>query len=73
MNNLTFTDFITDIRLTRAHAMLCDPKRNRIRIRDLSVQCGFKDVSHFNRLFRERFGCTPMALRKNTTLGAAKN
>jgi AraC-like DNA-binding protein len=73
MNNLTFTDFITDIRLTRAHAMLCDPQRNRIRIRDLSVQCGFKDVSHFNRLFRERFGCTPMALRKNTTLGAAKN
>lgn len=33
-------------------------------ITELAFDCGFKNVSHFNRTFKERFGCTPKGLRR---------
>jgi AraC-like DNA-binding protein len=42
--------------LTRAH----DDER---RICDIALQAGFSDISHFNRLFRARFGDTPKDAR----------
>jgi AraC-like DNA-binding protein len=60
----TFTAFLNDIRLARAHAMLCDRASDRFRIRSICFQTGFRDVSHFNRVFRARYGCTPAEVRK---------
>ena len=33
------------------------------RIGDIAYRCGFEDPVHFTRLFRQRFGLTPSALR----------
>jgi AraC-like DNA-binding protein len=66
----TFTAFLNDVRLARAHAMLCDRGNDRLRIRLICFKIGFRDVSHFNRVFRARYGCTPAEVRK-TRGGAA--
>jgi AraC-like DNA-binding protein len=60
----TFTAFLNDIRLAQAHAMLCDRDSDRLRIRSICFKTGFRDVSHFNRVFRARYGCTPAEVRK---------
>jgi AraC-like DNA-binding protein len=67
----TFTAFLNDIRLARAHALLSDPASDRLRIRSICFKTGYRDVSHFNRVFRARYGCTPAEVRKNRNSGAA--
>lgn len=32
-------------------------------ITEVATDCGFSDVSHFNRMFRRSFGCSPSAMR----------
>ena len=32
-------------------------------VRDIAFDCGFNDLSYFNRCFRRRFGLTPSAAR----------
>ncbi|HET7133208.1 MAG TPA: helix-turn-helix transcriptional regulator, partial [Gammaproteobacteria bacterium] len=34
-----------------------------VRIADVAFDCGFADVSNFNRVFRAEFGTNPRALR----------
>jgi AraC-like DNA-binding protein len=60
----TFTAFLNDIRLARSHAMLCDPHSDKFKIRSICFKTGFRDVSHFNRVFRARYGCTPAEVRR---------
>jgi transcriptional regulator GlxA family with amidase domain len=43
--------------------MLSDPRSAHLRIIDIALATGFGDVSHFNRLFRRRFGDSPSGLR----------
>jgi AraC-like DNA-binding protein len=57
----SFTERVTELRLQRAFALLSEmPTR---RIADIALNVGFSDISHFNRLFRARFGDTPSAVR----------
>jgi AraC-like DNA-binding protein len=60
----SFTDHVTERRLERAYAMLTDPHLARRRVIDIAFAVGFGDVSHFNRLFRRRFGDRPSAFRR---------
>lgn len=62
---ITFTLFLNEVRLARAHAMLRDRHSDGLRIRSICFRTGFRDVSHFNRLFRARYGCTPAQVRKS--------
>jgi len=56
-----FTARLTELRLQRAFALLCEtPPR---RISDIALEVGFSDISHFNRLFRARFDDTPSGVR----------
>ena len=59
----TFTDFVRSERLDRAHAMLSDPKQARLRISEIAYACGFGDLSHFNKCFRQRFAMRPSEVR----------
>jgi AraC-like DNA-binding protein len=37
--------------------------RGEARVSDIAFDCGFNDLSYFNRCFRRRFGLTPTAAR----------
>jgi len=56
-----FTARLTELRLQRAFALLSEPGSRRIS--DIALEVGFSDISHFNRLFRARFGDTPRGVR----------
>jgi AraC-like DNA-binding protein len=65
---IPFTARVNELRLARAFALLTEA--HECRISDVALQSGFSDISHFNRLFRARFGDTPSGARaksKRTT------
>lgn len=62
-SGLRFTDHVNTLRLDAARAALIEPKLDHLRIADIALDCGFSDISHFNRQFRRRFGETPSAMR----------
>jgi len=53
----TFTQFVMEQRLAAACEALA--ARPDATILSIAYDLGFNDVSHFNRSFRRRFGCTP--------------
>jgi AraC-like DNA-binding protein len=59
----SFTARVNELRLQRALALLTDPRACGRRISDVALEVGFSDISHFNRLFRSRFGDTPSGTR----------
>ena len=60
----TFSEFVLDNRLARAHRMLTDLRFAHHSISAISLQVGFGDLSYFNRTFRRRFGATPSDVRE---------
>jgi AraC-like DNA-binding protein len=59
----SFTAHLVERRLERAFAMLTDRRYLHLAIIDIAFAAGFGDVSHFNRMFRRRFGETPFGAR----------
>jgi len=59
----TFTAYLAECRLERAFTMLNSRGCDHLSITDVAFAAGFGDVSHFNRLFRRRFGDTPSGVR----------
>jgi AraC-like DNA-binding protein len=55
----TFSEFVLDARLLRAHRMLTDARLADRPIISVALDAGFQDLSYFNRTFRRRFGGTP--------------
>jgi AraC-like DNA-binding protein len=62
----SFTDFVLDQRLYRAHRMIADPRQADRMISAIAFASGFGDLSYFNRTFRRRFGMTPSELRSRS-------
>ena len=56
----SFTTRLNELRMRKAADLLARGKR---RISDIAFECGFNDLSYFNRCFRRRFGLTPTAAR----------
>jgi AraC-like DNA-binding protein len=59
----SFTERVNELRLQRAFALLIEPHGSARRISDIALEVGFSDISHFNRLFRARFGVSPRGVR----------
>jgi AraC-like DNA-binding protein len=59
----TFTQHVTEQRLEAAYKVLRRRTPANVPISTIAYDCGFADVSHFNRVFRQRFGCTPTDVR----------
>jgi AraC-like DNA-binding protein len=59
----TLTEYVLAQRLARAHRALSDPRRGREKIAAIAYDCGFGDVSYFNRVFRRHYGVAPSDLR----------
>jgi AraC-like DNA-binding protein len=60
----SFSEFVRDERLRRAHRMLLSRRFEDRRISDIAYEVGFNDLSYFNRCFRGRFGCSPGEVRE---------
>ena len=61
--NTTYSTFVLDARLERAHRILCDSRSVGRSVSDIAYSVGFGDLSYFNRTFKRRFGATPTELR----------
>ncbi len=59
----TFTGFVIHRRLALVHRRLGDPDFAHLHIATIAYDCGFGDISHFNRLFRRRYGASPSEVR----------
>lgn len=54
------TQFILDRRLSYAETLL---RGTNLPVKQIVFESGFEDFSHFQRMFRRRYGCTPGELR----------
>jgi AraC-like DNA-binding protein len=63
MEGTTFTEYVVAQRLARAHRMLIDPRCDGEKISTVAYDCGFGDVSYFNRVFRRSYGAAPSDVR----------
>jgi len=52
----TFSEFLVTQRLSQAHRRLCEPDCGEIPISTIAYDCGFGDLSYFNRRFRRAYG-----------------
>jgi len=62
----TFIDSLNEIRLGHASRLLIDTTHS---IAEVSYNCGFNNISNFNRIFKKKKGCTPKEFRENFTSG----
>ena len=66
---LTFSAFVLDRRLSRAHRFLSEPRLADLKISSVAFDVGFGDLSYFNRVFRRRYGATPSEIRRAAKRG----
>lgn len=58
----TLSDYIIDIRLGSATRLLVDSTRT---VAEICYECGFNNLSNFNRIFKRKKGCSPKEFREN--------
>jgi hypothetical protein len=58
----TLSDYIIDIRLGFATRLLVDSSQT---IAEICYDCGFNNLSNFNRMFRKKKECSPKEFREN--------
>ncbi len=60
----TFVEFVNDLRLGFATRKLIETNDS---ISEICFNCGFNNISHFNRVFKKKQNCTPSEFRQNFT------
>jgi hypothetical protein len=58
----TLSDYIIDMRLGHAARLLVD---TNLTSAEVCYECGFNNISNFNRLFKKKKGCSPKTFREN--------
>ncbi|WP_303022022.1 AraC family transcriptional regulator [uncultured Ruminococcus sp.] len=56
-------EYISHFRINRACRLLTNTKQN---VLDIAFDCGFRNISNFNRQFRKITGCSPTEYRKKS-------
>ena len=56
-----FTEFVNDIRLSEAQKLLIETKKS---IQDISIDCGYDNLSYFNRQFKSHNNMSPKVFRE---------
>lgn len=57
----TFTGYLNKLRLTEAARLLS--AEGEANVAEIAYSVGYKNVSYFNKLFKEEYGCTPKAFK----------
>ena len=60
---ISFSEYCMELRLQKAERMLLS---RRERIIDIALECGFNNVSYFNRSFQKKYGISPTKYREKT-------
>jgi len=63
---ITFMDSLLELRLGNASRLLIDTTQS---IAEVAYNCGFNNISNFNRLFKKKKSCTPREFRENYSYG----
>lgn len=61
---ISFMDSLLEIRLGHASRLLIDTNQP---VAEVAYNCGFNNISNFNRLFKKKKNCTPKEFRENYT------
>ncbi|MBP1206413.1 AraC-like DNA-binding protein [Duganella sp. 1411] len=57
----TFSSYLNKLRLTEAARLLAE--KETAAVAEIAYSVGYSNVSYFNKLFKEEYGCTPKAFR----------
>jgi AraC family transcriptional activator of tynA and feaB len=68
MAGRTVSQSVCDLRIERARRLLEHPQDSHSTITAIAFQLGFRDISYFNRRFKERVGESPSDYRKHMLL-----
>jgi len=63
MTHMTFTEYVNNMRINKAIELL--KTRPDLKVIEICFEVGYNNVNHFNRIFRNQIGLTPMQVRKN--------
>ncbi|SDR76608.1 AraC-type DNA-binding protein [Polaribacter sp. KT25b] len=58
--NKNFTEFVIDFRITQVIKLLQETNKT---IREICYECGFNNISNFNRIFKKKMNVTPKSYR----------
>ena len=58
----TVQEYIIDVRIGHAARQLVDTSKS---IAEICIDCGFNNISNFNRIFKKKKGCSPSLFRDN--------
>jgi AraC-like DNA-binding protein len=58
---MSFTGYLNKLRLTEAARLLAE--KGSATVAEIAYSVGYANVSYFNKLFKEEYGCTPKAFR----------
>jgi two-component system response regulator YesN len=59
---MKFIDYLTDLRIERAKSLL---RSTNLTVKEISRQVGYHSQSHFNAVFCEKVGCTPVEFKRS--------
>ncbi|WP_185234256.1 helix-turn-helix domain-containing protein [Teredinibacter franksiae] len=57
----TFSAYLNKLRLTEAARLLAE--KEEANVAEIAYSVGYKNVSYFNKLFKEEYGCTPKTFK----------
>lgn len=63
-SDASFTDYLIEQRLAQAQRILAHPHYRHQTILKVAYDCGFRNINHFGRRFRVRYGMTPGEFRR---------
>ena len=66
---MTFTGYLNKLRLTEAARLLSE--NSSAAILEIAYSVGYGNVSYFNKLFKEEYGCTPKVFRSSSAQPSA--
>ena len=58
----TYIDYLNEIRVSHARKLLIN---NELGVSQVGFECGFQNLSHFHRIFKNQVGVTPLAYRRS--------